>query len=248
MLSIIRQFSMQPQLGFIAVIAFLLAILIAIVTHEQAHGLVAYWNGDHTAKFLGRLSLNPFKHLDLMGTLCMVFVGFGWAKPVPIDSRNFKNYKKGMITVSLAGVTMNLLNAILFASVLAIYLACTQSIQGSLLIYVGQTSITFAQYANFFFKSFLQLSITFNLTLMAFNLLPLYPLDGFRIVETLAKPRNRYVNFMYSKGQFVLFGVLIASSLLGMLNPYLDIIGLYISGVNTLMSKLFELIFQIPLF
>ena len=94
----------------------LLAIVIvgafAIMLHEVAHGYAAYLNGDFTAKYAGRLTLNPLKHFDILGTIMMLIVGFGWAKPVPIDSRNFTNYRKGMLMTSLAGVTMNLILAV----------------------------------------------------------------------------------------------------------------------------------------
>ena len=243
MLGIITAFKDMPRLGMLAVLAFLIAIFFAIVLHEMAHGWVAYWNGDLTAKFAGRLSMNPFKHIDPLGFLSMILIGFGWAKPVPIDPRNFNNYKKGMITTSLAGVTCNFIMACLGAILLAIYGTCTKNLD--LVIYVGQVDITAAQYANFFVQYLLIYTITFNLTLMAFNLLPIYPLDGFRVVETLAKPNNRYVNFMYRYGSFVLLGLLLASNVLGRISPYLDLFGMYINLVQGGMMKLFNLILGI---
>ena len=91
-------------------------ILISLILHECAHGYVAYRCGDPTAKLLGRLSLNPAKHLDPVGTLCMFLLGFGWAKPVPVNPRNFRNYRRDDFLVSIAGVTVNL--TIFIASVL----------------------------------------------------------------------------------------------------------------------------------
>ena len=102
--------------NFVSGLLMLLAIVIvgafAIMLHEVAHGYAAYLNGDFTAKYAGRLTLNPLKHFDILGTIMMLIVGFGWAKPVPIDSRNFTNYRKGMLMTSLAGVTMNLILAV----------------------------------------------------------------------------------------------------------------------------------------
>ena len=94
--------------GLLNVVAFIPALLMALILHEIAHGLVALWNGDQTAKMYGRLSLNPLKHFDWIGLVMMVLVGFGWAKPVPIDPNNFKKRKLGCITVSIAGVITNL--------------------------------------------------------------------------------------------------------------------------------------------
>lgn len=230
----------QPLLCFVAIIAYLIAIMTAIIMHEYAHGIVAYWNGDMTAKFAGRLSLNPVKHFDPIGFLMMIIIGFGWAKPVPIDPRNFKDYKKGMITVSLAGVICNFIMAIIFAVILGFILLATKNVQF--------VSYNFAFYIYMFFRYLMLYLIVFNLTLMAFNLLPLYPLDGFRLVETLAKPNNRYVDFMYRYGNFVLLGVLVISQVLGRISPYLDIFGMYINLVVDLMSKMFNAIFGMTIF
>ncbi len=222
-------------LGFIAVTAYLIAICGAIVLHELAHGLVAYWNGDYTAKAAGRLTLNPVKHFDPIGFLMLALIGFGWAKPVPIDSRNFRNYKKGMITVSLAGVLCNLLQAFLATACIAVMAAI-----------LGET-VTFAsKNAGYYFMQFclqlLSYSATVNLTLLAFNLIPVYPLDGFRVVETLAKPYNKYVEFNYRYGSFLLLGLLLAGNVLGRISPYLDVLGLYMNAVRNAMLQLFELI------
>ena len=99
-----------PQL-----ILTVMAALVALTIHEFAHGYVAYKLGDDTAKSLGRLSLNPVKHLDPLGAMCMVLFHFGWAKPVPVNSRNFKNHKRGIILTSLAGPVSNLILAFIFA-------------------------------------------------------------------------------------------------------------------------------------
>ena len=91
----------------IFVLAYILSMMLALVLHEYAHGFIAYKCGDDTAKLSGRLSLNPFNHLDIYGMLSFLFIGFGWAKPVPIDSLKFRNYKRGQRLVSLAGVVTN---------------------------------------------------------------------------------------------------------------------------------------------
>ena len=117
----------DKRLVFIMILAYIPALLIAIVMHEFAHGIVAYWNGDDTAKLAGRLNVNPVKHFDPIGFLMLAVIGFGWAKPVPIDPRRFRNYKKGMITVSLAGVVCNFLIAFVATGLFALYLFATKS-------------------------------------------------------------------------------------------------------------------------
>lgn len=222
-------------LGFVAILAYLIAILGAIILHEFAHGVVAYWNGDYTAKMSGRLSLNPAKHFDPIGFLMLALIGFGWAKPVPIDSRNFRNYKRGMITTSIAGVVCNVIQAFLAMSCIAILAA----ILGDTVVFESRN---FAYYFVNFTVYLLQYSATVNLTLFAFNLIPIYPLDGFRVVETLAKPYNRYVEFNYRYGSFLLLGLLVLSNVLGYISSYLDILGLYMGAVSSAVRQLFSLI------
>ena len=190
-------------LSLVALLSYVIVILVSIISHEVAHGYVAYLNGDPTAKLSGRLTLNPAKHLTLAGTLMMFLVGFGWAKPVPIDSRNFKDYKKGMITTSLAGVTLNFIYALLSSICLAILLLCTKNV----VFY----SKNFAFYAYAFGYYLFYFSMMVNVTLMVFNLLPIYPLDGFRVVETLSSPDSKFVDFMYRYGSFVLLAFIIIS-------------------------------------
>lgn len=139
----------------------ILALLYTIISHEIAHGLVAYWNGDPTAKNAGRLSLNPLRHLDLFGTLCLIVFKFGWAKPVPIDERNFKNRRVGLFAVSIAGITTNLISAVI-AILLIILLADKNAYLYSFFSYVAIYGIYFA----------------------IFNLLPIPPLDGSKILAS----------------------------------------------------------------
>ncbi len=222
-------------LGLLYIVAYLIAILCAIILHELAHGLVALWNGDYTAKMSGRLSLNPAKHFDPIGFLMLAIVGFGWARPVPIDSRNFRNYKKGMVTTSLAGVVCNFIQAFFATAAIAILAAI-----------LGDRVIFESRNAAYYFLSFLlqlfSFSATVNLTLFAFNLIPIYPLDGFRVVEALAKPYNKYVEFNYRYGSFLMLGLLLLSTVLGYISPYLDVFGLYMNAVRDAMLKLFDLI------
>lgn len=227
----------DKRLVFIMILAYIPALLIAIVMHEFAHGIVAYWNGDDTAKLAGRLNVNPVKHFDPIGFLMLAVIGFGWAKPVPIDPRRFRNYKKGMITVSLAGVVCNFLIAFVATGLFALYLFATKS------AVMNMQAGTAAYYAFSFFEYLLVYIVLINLTLMAFNLIPVYPLDGFRLVETLAKPDNRYVAFNYRYGSFMLLGLIVLFNVLGYISPYLDLLGLYMNAIVNMMNSILHAIF-----
>ncbi len=197
MLDFLGSFSGSTLL--IVIIAYIIAVLFAIIMHECAHGYVAYWNGDDTAKLLGRLTLNPLKHIDPLGALCFLFVGFGWAKPVPINPARFRNYKKGLITTSVAGVVMNFIIA--FFSV-CLYVVTFKFFNSSNL-------------ASTFLKYLFSFSSSINISLMVFNLLPIYPLDGFNIISAMLPYGNKFVNFMHRYGQIILIIVIIALSRLG---------------------------------
>lgn len=227
----------DKRLVFVMILAYIPALLIAIVMHEFSHGIVAYWNGDDTAKLAGRLNVNPVKHFDPIGFLMLAVIGFGWAKPVPIDPRRFRNYKKGMITVSLAGVICNFLIAFVATGLFALYIYATKSAVMTMEMY------TAGYYVFYFFAYLLQYIVLINLTLMAFNLIPIYPLDGFRVVETLVKPDNRYVAFNYRYGSFLLLGLLVLSTVLGYISPYLDVFSLYMNAIVNMMNSIFNAIF-----
>ena len=219
---------------FIMVVSYLVTIYFAIVLHEIGHGLVAKWNGDETARMMGRLSLNPLKHFEPIGLVMFVLVGIGWARPVPVNPNNFRSEKKGMVTVSLAGVTVNLLLSFL-----------------SFGLYVGMGAI--ALKSSIDVESFWAILLKFgyylglfgsliNISLIAFNLLPLFPLDGFRLVETFTKPNNKYVVFM-RKYSFYIFIALIALGLVADLTGWpVDVLGMYINAVRSLIIKLYSLI------
>ncbi len=169
-------------------------LLYSVVIHEVAHGLVAYRLGDPTARWFGRLSLNPLKHLDPIGTLTLFLAGFGWAKPVPVNLHNIPDRRKGLILVSSAGVIANILLA--FLSLLAYRLLGLSSIKDlTLAIY------TFAHV---------------NMTLAALNLIPIPPLDGSKILMGISPPSIRsFLARLEPYGFFFIIGLLF----LGMLDP-----------------------------
>lgn len=165
------------------------AALIAITFHEMSHAYTAYLLGDPTAKSRGRLSLNPLSHLDPIGFICMVFFGFGWAKPVPIDPRYFKKPKLGMAITALAGPVSNFLMG--FAAIL-IYIFVTLSQPGRVLAAMAA-----------FFRVFASL----NVGLGVFNLLPVPPLDGSKIMFLFLP--NRAVAWFYRYEGYIRLGLLL---------------------------------------
>lgn len=169
------------------------AIIIGLTVHEWAHAFAADKLGDPTAKNLGRMTLNPFAHIDLFGFLCLLVVGFGWAKPVPVNPRNFKNYRRDDIIVSLAGIAMNLVVA-LFATILFYF--------GVYRWNLGSNEA--------FYTIFLSI-VTINLSLAVFNLLPIYPLDGSHVFESLfMRYIPKFFMFLRQYGQYILIALLVS--------------------------------------
>ncbi|WP_254879964.1 site-2 protease family protein [Holdemanella biformis] len=149
--------------------------------HEVAHGLVSYWMGDPTAKLEGRLSLNPFKHIDWAGLVCLLFFGFGWAKPVPIDSRYYKDAKTGIIWTSFAGPVANFLLS--FICVFLFYA-----------LYKFAPQFIFTAAGNFI-SSVLSYTGLISTGFGIFNLIPIPPLDGSKVVFSFL-PDDKYYKFI----------------------------------------------------
>lgn len=183
-------------------IASFSALCVAIPVHEWAHAYIAHKQGDDTAKVMGRMTLAPFAHFDVWGFLCLLVFGFGWAKPVPVDPRNLKKGKTSNFLVSIAGILANLVTGTFF-----IMISC------ALNTFFPSYATTLGFYG-YTLNIFLDTVISLNFVLAFFNILPIYPLDGFRIIEIYTKPNNGYVNFMkkYSNVVMILlvifFGVL----------------------------------------
>lgn len=176
-------------------------ILLALSLHETAHGYVAYKCGDNTAYNLGRLTLNPLKHIDPKGFACMLLFGFGWAKPVPINTRNFRNPKRGMALSALAGPLANAILGVLSAAMLGF----TTALYYYLLVSgANDFVLTCISYTTLLF----QLSALYNLLFMAFNLIPIPPFDGSRIMLVFLPPKAYFGIMKYERQ--IMIGLLIA--------------------------------------
>ena len=236
----------SDPLGFaIYLLYFAACVLLTLTLHEIAHGYVAYRCGDPTAKMLGRLSLDPRKHLDPVGTLCLVFLGFGWAKPVPVNPRNFKDYRRDDFLVSIAGITVNLtlflvslalavaLNGLLWKDeVIAAYgareLLSSEGV-GYLALLYGRLGVNdtlmkapWLQYI----QRFLLMFSGMNLSIGIFNLLPIPPLDGFHILnDVILKGKLTLNQRAFQIAQFAVLALCLTGALSGVLSTVIGAVG-----------------------
>jgi len=185
----------------IAALVIFLVLMLSLALHESAHAFSANYFGDDTPRYQGRLTLNPLAHMDPLGTILIVIAGFGWGKPVIVNPFNFKNPKRDMMIVSFAGPLTNL--AIAFVSAI-------------LTSYVGSTSFigVIAYYVMYI-----------NIVLAVFNLLPIYPLDGSKVVEGLL-PRDLALQFAETSkyGIYILLILLVTRAFDVILNPLVSLV------------------------
>jgi len=205
-------FTVPEKILYLLIYVF--CILFSLIIHEFAHGWVALKCGDPTAKWMGRLTLNPAKHLDPIGTLCMLFMRIGWAKPVPINPHNFRKYRRDYILVSLAGIAMN---ALIF--LVSTFFAVLIGMKGR------------AQWLQYVYD-FLYILGQMNLCLAIFNLLPVPPLDGFRLLDQLVFKGQ--LNLSRQAMNYIQIGFLIVC-VSGLLNGLLNtVMGTVYVGVYNL--------------
>jgi Zn-dependent protease len=185
---------------YLLMILYLLpAFVIALSFHEAAHAWMANRMGDPTAKNLGRLTLDPTKHIDLVGIISFLIIGFGWAKPVPTNPRNYYNYKKANILVALAGVTTNLILSFVFYFVLFIVM--------NVFGVTSQIIITILYYI-----------VMMNIVLCVFNLIPIPPLDGHHLISGLIARRSPKFYMYYMRyGRYLLIVLVFSQALSSLL-------------------------------
>jgi len=198
---------------FLEILIFMVVLLFSLSFHESAHAYIADKRGDSTAKLLGRVSMNPMAHIDVFGTIIFPIMGllfggvlFGWAKPVPVNPMNLKNYKKDNLLISAAGPASNLILAIAF--VLAIKVLITVFPQSNEPMHQGSMSFIYPIISMF------NTGIQLNITLAIFNLIPVPPLDGSHILEGILP--DKYSGFMerYKQMGFFIFILLLFSGIL----------------------------------
>lgn len=182
----------------------LIVVLISLCAHEAAHGFAAYKLGDPTARNLGRLTMNPAKHLDPMGTVCMVLFGYGWAKPVPVNSRYFKKPRRDMAITAFAGPLMNL--AIAFVS--GIFMSLSQVFLMDYVMSPGSDSRFVFNLLYFTYLFFLYMHVL-NIRFAVFNLIPVPPLDGSRILFLFLPDRYYFGLMKYERYIALAFLVLL---------------------------------------
>jgi Zn-dependent protease len=208
------QNGMTIEVVLMTILALLVTIFVILPIHEWAHGFIAYKLGDKTAKYNGRLTLNPLKHIDPLGAASMILFRFGWAKPVPVDARNFKNRKVGMALTALAGPLSNLIVAVVSALTLNGLFNFYDVIPEDLFVYI---------------VAFLSTFIHLNVSLAVFNLLPLPPLDGSRILGAFLPYKLLYKYYQYERYiMFAVFFLLFTNVLSGPLN---SLVGLVFNGM-----------------
>lgn len=215
--------SMGQKLTYILILAF--CVLFSLSVHEFSHGLAAYAVGDKTAKYSGRLSLNPLAHLDPFGAICLFLFGFGWAKPVPVNPWNFKNKKGGMILTALAGPFSNFLLAFI---AMVIY-----TLLGGLRFSSASFGFTLASV----FYELAYYMIMINLGLGLFNLIPIPPLDGSKVLTAILPERTYFKLMDYERYGFIIliilintpiFNILLSMCQSAVIDFYSNIIGLFI--------------------
>lgn len=203
-------------------------ILIALVGHELAHGYMSTWLGDPTPKAYGRLSLNPLNHIDPIGALLMLLVGFGWAKPVMINPQYYKNRKWGTALVSLAGPLSNLIMAFLALLLYVLFLVvCVatgidRSLPESVINWAGRIAMLLASY---------------NLSFMLFNLIPIPPLDGSKVLGAFL-PNEIYYKMLNLERYYalILLGVIFLLSRLGVFDVVIQ------GGISAILSGMLRLL------
>lgn len=189
-------FNIFSKEGLISFLYVLPALLISLAIHEFAHAFVAYKLGDKSQKAMGRLTLDPFAHIDLFGFICIALVGFGWGKPVMVDDRNFKDKLKGNMLVSLAGPASNLVLAVIFTIVLKI-------------IFISGISGTLGSILTTMFVN----AIVLNVVFAVFNMLPIPPFDGSKVLMYFLPYKYKDIIYTLERYSFYIIIIFLVTNL-----------------------------------
>ncbi|MBR3885531.1 MAG: site-2 protease family protein [Clostridia bacterium] len=214
----LRQLSPDFIKTILGLIALLMALFVAIPFHEFAHAFVAKKQGDYTAAAYKRCTPAALVHFDVAGFLMMIFFGYGWARPVPVNKNNFKNGRRSQFWVSIAGILMNLILGTVF---LFIYM----------LIYKIDSSFYFNSYYGYMLEIFLFFSFQMNFGLAIFNLLPIYPFDGYNIIDSMCRYDNAYLRFAKRYSTIILIIVIV--------------FGIYDLCYSLLIEKIYDVLFSL---
>lgn len=264
MFSYISAFMDDPKAMLMFVLLALPGRMLAISAHEYAHAYVADKCGDPTARMLGRLTINPFRHLDLFGTIMMLVMGFGWAKPVPINPRNYRNPRRDDLKVSIAGIIMNLLMAVIgFVLMGAMMAVALRMGRESLRVveYLGDKALVDGRYychlkdifyasdmvivpsmgrmAGYIYQMIMYFTMT-NVILAIFNMIPLPPLDGYHVANDLILRRPLFASRKAATIATALMLLLILSGYLGKGLGYVQ--EAVFSGAGIVFTGFFDLI------
>lgn len=194
-------FNIFSKEGLISFLYTLPALLFCLSVHEFAHAYTAYKLGDRTQKAMGRLTLNPFSHIDIAGFICIALFGFGWGKPVMIDDRNFKNKAAGNALTAFAGPCSNIIMAILFTIILKI------------LLITGVILPTINSVVGSIILNMLILTIQFNVVFAIFNLIPIPPFDGSRILYFFLPAKGREDMYKIEQYSFIIVLVILVTGI-----------------------------------
>ena len=218
--------NMSFEGAIIYILSTLAVIFLTLPVHEFAHGYAAVKLGDDTPRWQGRLTLNPFAHIDYFGALCILFFGFGWAKPVQVNQRNFRNPKRDMALTAFAGPLSNIIVALI---ALLVYNICQ-------FLFLNIVELNLIWFIAIFFYYIASI----NVSLAVFNLIPIPPLDGSRLLSALLPYKQYYMLMRYER--YIYFGLL-ALLWFGVLDaPLAFLSGGLMSGLGTVASLPFKLL------
>ena len=194
-------FNIFSREGLISFLYFLPALLISLSIHEFAHSFIAYKLGDKSQKALGRMTLNPLAHIDLWGFVCIALFGFGWGKPVIVDDRNFKNRSRDNMFVALAGPMSNILLSIVFTIILKI------------LMVIGVVDLAVSTTSGNVLTNMLVLSIQFNVIFGIFNMLPIPPFDGSKVLFYFLPGKYKEIMYVLERYSFIIILILVFTNI-----------------------------------